>query len=175
MRSFRFYATYEPNPVTRYVSEYSGSELAEFQSRFATDLERRRKALFLLALYAIAWVAATFGGRFIFGFDSVTTYAIHGFAVLGLMTIAGVWGTPRCPACQNEIDRCIGGFCPECGSTELNRDQWLYVHCDSCHRRLERLQKPTYVTKFCSHCGIRLCCDQHGTISQEELDSSRAD
>lgn len=64
-----------------------------------------------------------------------------------------------CPACKERLDRDLGRYCPECGSTQLEAGDFVQAsYCLSCRRQMRRHKGRTrlYTIRACTHCGLML-------------------
>ena len=70
-----------------------------------------------------------------------------------------------CPACENQLDRELGDFCPGCGASNLFRvrDEWRAGFTPQCFACLKTPARGrggrAYTIRFCTHCGAHVDSD----------------
>ena len=169
-------------PVTKVVSDYSEYELMQFREQFAPiaqkirhegqRIERRLKNLLL-------GISITIGVDFIV---LITLAAIElikdipqwltciivaiiplSLLLFFLVCIIFIFVIPHsrleCPACRNSLISLPQHltYCPECGSNQLGKLNWLGRKCKACGKRLSHGKGGlSYKTRYCTHCGIFL-------------------
>ncbi len=146
------------NP-TRVVSDYSAEELIQFRNRFRTLAEQHRRQghkFLLLATLFIVFVVLSVATK-----DNVWVFLL--FWLMAIGTMAYIFRTARsphliCPACAEGLDRGIGAYCPECGSSSLKRGGWLrWTQCSACAKKLRSGKHGRkYRIHACTHCGVQL-------------------
>ena len=142
MPLLRFYRERPVTPPTREISDYSTEEQTRLQQSFVAVTVRYRLHQLIAALIfgvVFLWMIAL--ARLPNPFFPWGAFSVG----LGMFLAVGALSTgPRlvCPGCDNEIDvaaRRMGHYCPECGSRELQRGDWLHDStCKSCGRVMYR-------------------------------------
>ena len=63
-----------------------------------------------------------------------------------------------CPGCQGRLDRGLGRYCPECGSSQFQHGEGFKApHCGACGMRVTYgRQRRHYRMCACTHCGLML-------------------
>ena len=159
MKSFRFYLTYRPELPGKTAEHYTPDELEgffrEFQRR-QNRIKRQRWALFACAIAAL--LATTEGRRWgpsVMDFAWPIVSVLVGLACVAAMAMIGF---PKCPACHNELDSVLGGYCPECGEKNVEKSGLLQSpRCNTCNKALTNWGKRrNYRIHFCPICGVKL-------------------
>ena len=142
---------------------YTAEETSQFQQNFAPVANRYRR-------HARTAVAAIIGFMcWILLLCLVFRPSASGWGFLvpafvcWIIGLAAILSAPVliCPARQERLDRDLGRYCPECGSTQLEAGDFLRApHCLSCGRHMRRHRARHYKIRACTHCGLML--DERG-------------
>jgi hypothetical protein len=133
------------------------SDTKDFREQFkgiADEFRRRKRKLKWIAgsVMLFLGLVAIFGDTR----SDMVFYGLLGTFFVSLITLIAMrmgWlPTLACPACQSDMDLGLGGFCPECGGSELKKNL-LGTKCNACGRSLDRSKYGRqYKVRFCSYC-----------------------
>jgi hypothetical protein len=158
-------------PVTKEVNDYSSEELIGFREQFIPvreKLHRLRRYFVLICTPAFLVFISDLAVMMIYQKDLPDRIMdLLGYIFIFVLLIIFTCCTfmmifsyrIKCPACHNRLDFCkLGGYCPECGSDQLEAGKWLkFPCCNACSKRLSHGKGGRgYIIRVCTHCGVFL-------------------
>jgi hypothetical protein len=146
-------------PVEKCVSGYPPEEQAKFREEFRPIAEKyRRTNRFSTIGFIAGWLGIM--TLILFSFRTKIPWALIPF-ILGVGFFIRVLSRIPClicPACGNQLDGCLGRFCPECGSDHFMRRSWGEPsYCPDCKKWVGGMNRTRqYDIHACTHCGVFL-------------------
>jgi predicted RNA-binding Zn-ribbon protein involved in translation (DUF1610 family) len=134
-----------------------GTPARDCREEFRPVAAKRRKMSRLLAIITLP----AFGFWLLLWTGRDRQIGRIGFFVCSAIGFIGYFLLPKitCPSCHHKVDQEADFFCPECGSSALERGSGFFsvTRCRSCRKDLLRAKgERRYKIWFCAVCGAHL-------------------
>lgn len=164
MKSFRLYV---PQPAVPLAigdeTDYSPEELQSLREQFRPLAGRWRSFVRLQQRLIALWIGIVIC-LFFFRIQWLLPVAVVLYMAAFALGIFMEFSLKLCcPGCQNNLERELGDYCPECGHRGgMQSPGWLRgMKCDRCGMTLSYQKgRRAFKIRACTHCGLPL--DEEG-------------